>query len=77
MARSPDSMYRLEIETDEFPKGTCETPMPMSMPRSQSLGPLVLALRREIKSVTAIVSVGGFAKLGTCVWNSDGTCGAR
>jgi hypothetical protein len=55
------------VEAGGSEKGICEPPTPMPMPRSESLGPVLLAFRREIKSVTAIVSVGGFAKLGTCV----------
>jgi hypothetical protein len=45
----------------------------MSMPRSRSVGPDDAARARAMKAVTAIVRVGGLAKVGTCVWNSEGT----
>lgn len=43
------------------------------MPRSISDGPVDWALSLWMNAVTAIESVGGFAKVGTCVWNSAGT----
>lgn len=49
------------VEGGEGEMGICEFPIPRSIPRSESVGPVLWALRREMKSVTAIVSVGGFA----------------
>jgi len=63
--------YRLPgDERDE--KGIWDAPMPKSMPRSASDG-FAFLFKRSMKAVTAMANVGGFAKLGTCVWNSCGT----
>jgi hypothetical protein len=61
--------------SDKFPESeniTCD-PIPMSMPRAWSDGPVFIFRALEINAMTAMVSVGGLAKLGTWVWNSEGT----